>query len=213
MYPDRCAGWTKLLPVFTDAFAQGHAGVQPVIQAARLEAALLWFIYLSAMHEDYQCLNVPLDCDDVGAYYTESKARDNPVGLAAYFYRLSPATHDRVYDGLLAVRCWRNVDNEKGTASNLDLYQRAFDQVDRAMLRGFAIVIRKRFTELDCTVGDEREARLAFIQTLAPWFDRAARAIDPAKADVLAKQAAAATPDQVDVGAAVAALDALFPCP
>jgi hypothetical protein len=55
MYPDRCGGPGRVLPIVNDAFQKGIAGTQPLVQAARLEAALLWFFYLSTMSEMWTC--------------------------------------------------------------------------------------------------------------------------------------------------------------
>jgi hypothetical protein len=54
---------------------------------------------------------------------------------------------------------------------------------------------------------------MAFVGVLGPFLDRAARAIDPAKADALKAQYTAATPAQVDVAQAQQLLDQLFSCP
>jgi hypothetical protein len=76
-----------------------------------------------------------------------------------------------------------------------------------------ALLARKKFAELSCASAGGKDARLAWLQTFLPLLDRAARAIDPAKADVLKAQTEATSPAGLDAGAAIAALDALFPCP
>jgi hypothetical protein len=48
---------------------------------------------------------------------------------------------------------------------------------------------------------------------LGGFIDHAARTVDAGKADALKAQWSAASAAQVDVQAAEAALDALFPCP
>mgnify|MGYP000990756375 CR=1 FL=1 len=208
--PDRCVGPAKLLPVLNDAFARGAQGESPRVQAARIEAALLWFLYVSPLSEATSCAAKPADCDSAWAYYTGGTPRESPAGLAAYVDALGPETHDRAYDGALAVRCWRNLDNETGEAANLALRDQARAQYDRALLRGVALIARQRFTELDCADEAGTEARLAFLRTLVPFLDRAATEIDATAAAALQAEAAAAEPD---VAKATAAIDALFACP
>jgi hypothetical protein len=213
-YPDRCAGPAKLLPILNDAFADGATGEgSPRVNAARVEAALIWFLYLSPLSEVMSCTQTPRDCDSCWAYYTGGTPRDQPIGLASYVRAIAPDTHDWAYDATLAVRCWRNLDNETGEATNLELRDDAFEQLDRALVRGVAMILRHRFALLACSTGDIRDARFAFIQIIGPLLDREARLRDPAAADVLLAESTRATTDDVDPTAAIAALDALFPCP
>lgn len=211
--PDRCVGPAKLLPILNDAFTRGGRGEPPRVQAARIEAALLWFLYVSPLSEVTSCATSPKDCDSAWAYYTGGTPRTQPAGLARYVAALGPETHQRAYDASLAVRCWRNLDNESGTATNTGLQQRALRQYDKALLRGTALILRQRLTELTCGNTEGTQARMAFINTMGPFFDRAAREASPAQADVLKAQVEKTRAEDVDVDAAVAALDALFPCP
>ncbi|MFP2911303.1 hypothetical protein ACLESD_41025 [Pyxidicoccus sp. 3LFB2] len=212
--PDRCVGPAKLMPILNDAFTRGARGETPHVQAARIEAALLWFLYVSPLSEVTSCGSAPKDCDSAWAYYTGGTARgQQPLGLARYVRQLGPETHERAYDAALAVRCWRNLDNETGPAANTELQQRALRQYDVALLRGTALILRQRLTELTCGNTEGTQARMAFINTMGPFFDRAAREINAAQADVLKAQVAKTNAEDVDVNAAVAALDALFPCP
>jgi hypothetical protein len=212
-FPEYCVGPNKLLPILNDAFAAGAQGTAPRIQAARIEAALIWFMYLSALSEVMSATQRAQDVDSCWAYCSGGAERDQPVGLPRYVRPLAPETNERLYDATLAVRCWRNLDNETGIATNLALRDRAFGQLDRALIRGVALIARQKLSELTCTSGEIREARFVFLQTLLPFLDRAARERDPARADVLKAQAAAANAGAVDVTAATAAIDALFPCP
>ncbi len=211
--PDRCVGPAKLLPILKEAFERGARGESPRVHAARIEASLLWFLYVSPLAEVTSCFKSQNDCDSAWAYYTGGTPRAEPRGLAAYVKALGPETHERAYDAALAVRCWRNLDNESGAASNTELQQRALRQYDRALLRGVALILRQRLTELTCGNEEGTQARLAFINTLGPFLDRAARELDAARADVLKAQVEKTNAEAVDVDAAVAALDALFPCP
>lgn len=212
-HPDRCAGPAKLLPILNDAFAKGARGEAPRLHAARIEAALVWFFYLSPLAETVSCTTKPQDCDSCWAYYAGGTPRDAPLGLGKMIRGLGPETHDRAYDATLAVRCWRNLDNETGVATDLVRRDLAFAQLDQALLRGVALVLRQRASELHCTTGDVREARFAFLTTLGPLLDRAARERSVANADILAREVGRATSGEVDVSALTGALDALFPCP
>lgn len=212
-YPDRCVGPSKLLPILNEAFAKGSQGETPLSHAAQIEAALLWFLYVSALSEVTSCATRAQDCDSAWAYYTGGTERSAPAGLSRYVRALSEETHQRAYDATLAVRCWRNLDQETSTATNLALRDRARAQLDRATLRGVALIVRQRFTELPCSKDAVLAARWTFLQTLVLLLDRAARAIDPDKADALRTQIAVAGPGQVDVAAALSAIDGLFPCP
>ncbi|MSP63202.1 MAG: hypothetical protein EXR72_23255 [Myxococcales bacterium] len=213
MFPDRCAGPAKLLPILNDAFVKGAMGDKPLTQAARIEAALLWFFYISPLSEIWSSTSSVKDIDSMVAYYGGGFTRDNPIGLGRYVKAIAPGTHDRVFDGLLAARCWRNLDMEMGTAVNLKQRGQAWAQVDKALLRGMALILRARLGELKCAMGDRKDAHFAFVQTIGPLMDRAARVIDPAKADALKAQVGAASADKVDTAAAQAALDGLFGCP
>lgn len=208
--PDRCVGPAKLLPVLNDAFVRGAMGDAPRVHAARIEAALLWFLYVSALSEAMSCAAAPKDCDSCWAYYTGGTARDAPLGLAGYVARLSDETHQRAYDATLAVRCWRNLDNEAGPAMNMTLQLQARDQLDRATVRGVAMVLRQRVSELSCADAEGLAARSAFIRLVAGWLDREARARDATWAETLRQ---ATQGDSVDALAATTALDGLFPCP
>lgn len=210
--PDRCVGPAKLLPVLQDAFTLGGRGEAPRLHAARIEAALLWFFYISAYSEVNTCTTTPKDCDSAWAYYTGGTERCAPKGLARYVQEVAPQAHERAYDATLAVRCWRNLDNETSAAANTDLRNQALAQLDRATLRGVARILRERFLQLSQGTPEERQARLAFIQTLAPLLDREARVRNAAQADVLKAQSSKATAGEVDTAAAAAALEALFSC-
>ncbi len=211
-YPDRCVGPAKLLPILNDAFVKGANNEQPLVQAARIEASLVWFLYVSALSEATSCGDKMADCDSAWAYYTGGTARAAPIGLARYVKELAPETHERAHDATLAVRCWRDLDRAV-PAANTSLQLQARAQLDTATLRGVAVIVRQRFQELTCTSGEVKQARWAFLQVLVPLMDRAARELDATRADVLKAQMEKASPDEVDVSAAVAALDVLFDCP
>jgi hypothetical protein len=186
----------------------------PLSQSARIEAALIWFQYVSVLAEQGTCRDTPEDCDSVWSHYNAAQAFNSTTqkGLGRYFKDLSDETHARTFDGVLAINCWRHIDSAP-LATNTTLYQRSQGQIDTAMLRGVALILRERFSNIACSSGDVQKAHLAFVNALGPFLDRAARATDPAKADVLKSQVSAADASGVDVPKAQAAIDALFPCP
>lgn len=214
MYPDRCAGPAKLLPIMNDAFTLGLAGTKPLVQAARIEAALLWFFYISELSEQWTCqFEAVEDCDGVWGHYNAAQQRAKAdTGLSRYFSEINPAIHDRVFDAILAVRCWRDLD--KGLPStDAAKYKLSLDQVDRAELFGVVQVVRARLDRLSCDKGEAHEADLAFIKIIGDLLDRPVRALDTGKADQLKTTLAKADLDARDIPTVRSLLDSLFPCP
>jgi hypothetical protein len=210
--PDRCVGPAKLLPILNDAFAKGATGETPVIQAARIEAALDWFFYVSALSEVMSCTEKVADCDSCWAYYAGGTARDLTLGIAKEIARLGPETHNRAYDATLAVRCWRDIDQAIPPV-NIALRDRARAQLDVSLLRGMALLLREKLSELSCSSGQVLEARLAYVNIVGGLFDRALRQKDSGKADIFKTELAKTEAAQINVPALTAALDTLFACP
>ncbi len=130
------------------------------------------------------------------------------LGLSKYVREIEPATHQAVFDGILAVRCWREVDNDPMSSSQPEVHQRALRQLDTALERALAAVLIDRLRTWNGTDA----AAWAFLQIMGPVADRAARAVDPAKADTLAAAWAGDGTSQ-DAEALIGHLEALFPCP
>ena len=206
-YADRCVGPAQILPLLNDAFDQGSQGVEPALNAARIEAALLWFSYVSVFKESTTCTNTANDCDSATGYYAGGQTRSPSLGFARYVAARSPQAHDATWDALLAVRCWRDLDNPTGTATDLALRDQALGQLDRALDRDLAVILRQRFEALPCDTAWET------VRILGAVIDRAATAVDPSQAAILRAEVTKASQDEVDAAAAIAALDALFPCP
>ncbi len=215
--PDYCAGPMRLLPTVTDSFRDGQLGTTGTAQrvlAARIEAALVWFFYISTYKESLTCTTVTDDCDSAWAYYTGGVQRGDPMH-AAFSRRViaaEPATHDRIWDGLLAVRCWRALDTAT-PATDTALRERARNQLDAALTRGVVAVFAARLRAMAAAAGAERDAHFAFVKVLAPLLDRAVRARDAAAADTLRTQLAGTDPAAVDAPRVIAALDRAIPCP
>lgn len=213
-YPDRCAGPAKIKPLVDDAFVQGLAGTEPRVQAARIEAGILWFFHLSTLSEVWTCsFSNKNDCDSAAAYYTQVTARSQPAGYAACVAAVGPETHQRIYDALLAARCWRDFDSALPTVSGEELYRRASAQLRKAAERGIALVLRQRIGQVGCTTGDEQAAHVAFVKLLGGWLDHTASLRDAQAAATLKSYTSAPTADASAIAAAQTALDAAFPCP
>lgn len=215
--PDYCAGPSRLLSILTTNFRDGQIGTTGTPQrvlAARVEAALLWFLYLSVYKEALTCTTATADCDSSWAYYTGGVQRgeDRHAALSRYVQAAEPATHDRIWDGILAVRCWRDLVPAT-PATNIALRERARDQLDRALTRGIVAVLQSRLRAMATAAPAARPAHLAFVKVIAPLLDRAARAHNAADAATLATLFAATSAESLDVNAAVATLQRLFPCP
>ncbi len=210
---DRCVGPARMIPLLSDAFDAGIAADgPPLVNAARIEAGLLWFLALSPYKECNTCADAPQDCDSCWAYYSGARQRaEDALGLGGYVATLDRETHDRAIDGFLAVDCWRDLD-QAVPAADLALRDLAVGQMDRAILRGVALVVVDRLETLRAAAGDEREAAWAFIEILGPFLDREAESRDPDAAASLAA-AWAAGPDAIDIDATVCDLQTVFHCP
>lgn len=90
---------------------------------------------------------------------------------------------------------------------DLALRDRARAQLDRALLRGMALLVRQRMERSEC------EAAWESVKILGPILDREATARDAANAAILRAELQKASAEDVDVAAATGALDAIFPCP
>ncbi|MDJ0764097.1 MAG: hypothetical protein QNJ97_14035 [Myxococcota bacterium] len=209
--PDYCVGPAVLQPLITSAFAAGAQGEEMIVNAAKIEAALEWFLYVSANKEATTCAETPKDCDSCWAYYSGGTPRESPVGLAADIYRFIPLAHNRAYDGVLAVRCWRDIDPAV-PAENPNLQAQAIEQLDVALLHGMAMLVRQRFVALGCATGEYQQGALEALRIMVPLLDRETRERNPATADLLLSEIDKQAPD-VAVESVLSALDAIYVCP
>lgn len=212
MYPDYCVGPAQIQPVILDALNDGIAGTDPRANAARVEAGLLWFFYVSAYKESFSCTTKAKDCDSSYAYYTGGEPARCGIGLGRYIAEHDPYAHDRAWDGLLAVRCWRDVDDAE-VATMLELRDRARTQYDQALIDGVAQILRDRLELVDTTAGETRDYHWAFVQTLASPVLREMEDRDPTEAAALRTEIERANPMSANIGAATAAITATFDCP
>lgn len=212
-HPDYCVGPARMQPIILDALAAGIDGTDVRANAARVEAALLWFFAVSAYKESLTCTNTAKDCDSSYAYYTGGEPARCGIGLARCVAEVDPYAADRAWDGLLAVRCWRDLDDAE-VAEDLDLRDRARRQYDRAIQDGVAAILRDRIERLRDATGEAQRYYGAFAQILAtPVLEEMERRAASAEAGALRAEVNAADPADVDADAAIAAIDAVFDCP
>jgi hypothetical protein len=217
LFPERCVGPVLISPILEGGFDIGQTDastdLESRVAAARIEAALLWFLYVSNYKEAITCTNTPRDCDSSFAYYTGGDPREMGKGMARYVRALDVENHDRVWDGILAVRCWRDLDNPTGVATDLEMRDRAASQMDRAGLRGVALIVRDRTVTLSTATGDDLTVAWAFLQVLGPVLDRDASLRDSTLAAQLRGELSLANPASVDPDVIIDAIDQLYPCP
>ncbi|MBC8069126.1 MAG: hypothetical protein IAG13_12395, partial [Deltaproteobacteria bacterium] len=109
-YPDRCVGPAKIQPIVDAAFAAGETGDGDAnVHAARIDAALQWFSFVSVYKESASCGFAPADCDSHWAYYNGAVPNDQSIGIAANFREIDPAIDDAIFNGMLGIRCWRGL--------------------------------------------------------------------------------------------------------
>lgn len=209
--PDYCVGAGQLYPIVDDALAAGFNGDDPRANAGRIEAALLWFFYVSSYKEGTTCAVKPKDCDSAYSYYTGAGETGAIVGLAARIKAVDPIAHRRALDGLLALRCWRDLDDAE-MAKDTAMRDRARAQYDRAVLDGMAAIVIDRLSQLENANADEARYHASFLAVIGRAFDRALREMSPADADALAAELARPA-DELDAAAVSALLVAAFECP
>jgi hypothetical protein len=209
--PDRCVGPALILPVINQAFQDGINGVEPRLAAARLESALLWFFYLSSFKESRTCETVAKDCDSSWAYYTGGQQRDGGLGLAAAVRDASPAAHDAIFDGILAMRCWRDIDSEPA-ATDAVLHDRATAQLDQALHYGYSRLLAARLADYAAAEGESKEILGAFIEVAAPVLVREIAERDAA-AGAAYEVLLDAGPESYDAAALIDLVLRAIPCP
>lgn len=221
-FPQRCAGPALIAPIINDAFAAGQLGEgKAVVHAARIDAAMLWFLYLSVYKEANTCFTSKAkDCDSAWAYYSGGFDRAGGIGLAAEVLRLDPAAHTAIWDGFSAFSCLRELApaDEDPSISDLEMADQgllcsAQVQLDTALSDGLAAVLAEAMAAQAQLADDDAEANWAFVSVLAEALNYEAGLRDSAAAQTLMSAAAASSPSPAEVEAAIAALDSLFTCP
>jgi hypothetical protein len=227
-YTDRCVGPDAMKPIIDQAFADGQSGTgDPRVNAAKIHATLEWFLYLSVYKEANTCATeAPADCDSAWAYYSGMEPITSGLGLSKDVLAGSQNAHERIWDGLLAARCWRDLAKddmgnypflEMTTPLLQDLFELAWEQLDQALHRGYAVVVRdnaEAFLNTLCGTGDlYQPAAWAYLQISLNALVREANERDPAQGKIIADVAASTSPTAQDIADAIAAIDAVIPCP
>ncbi len=211
---DRCVGQCRMQPLVRDALDAGIAGKQALLNAARVEAGLLWYLYVTTYKECAVCEGNQGDCDSCWAHYTGGFQRDEDVlGLGLAVQRLDREAFDRTFDGILAFDCWDDLDDASlPWRDDLALRDLALAQVDRALLRGVASILQDRIEQWDSLpAGAEKDAAWEFISILGPVLQREAELRDPEIAARL--DAAWSSGGAVADRALNCDIETVFPCP
>jgi len=227
-YSDRCVGPATMKPIIDQAFVDGQTGTGDArVHAARIHAVLDWFLYLSVYKETNTCATVkPADCDSAWAYYTGLAPISSGKGFSAGVLAASKNAHERIWDGILAARCWRDLAQDDMGGYPLlemtepalqDLFELGWEQVDQALHRGLAVVVREHaqtYLETLCGESDAyAPAVWAYLQIAGPVLQREASERDAAQAKILADLWSSTSPTAQGLADGIAALDAIFPCP
>ena len=118
------------------------------------------------------------------------------------------ATHERIWDGFLAVRCWKDALPMDTAARD-----RARAQLDRALTRGIVLMLNSRIRSVATTTGIERDAHFAWVRVVGPLMDRAVRALDVTAANALQMAFMGNSPEAFPGAMVTSTLERLFPCP
>lgn len=181
LYPTYCVGPGQILPILTEAFAAGSMGEAPLVNAAKVEAGLLWFLYVSTYKEAYTCKDTVKDCDSSWAYYGGADTVDGATGLATYVRTISEDTHAAIYNALLGVRCWRDLDQGEAPdflATNSELHAQVLSQLDSTLDRGFAKILVAKIDQISGCNEAGATANRAFLAIAGPQIQRALEAAD-----------------------------------
>ena len=208
-------------PIINQAFIDGMSGTgDPNVHAARLEATLQWFIYLSVYKEAYTCTSTPKDCDSSWAYYTGGSQVDGALqGMSKFVAAYSPLTNQRIFDGVLAVRCFRDLypGDMYPTYADLpaegqQLFDMGWEQLDNALHRGFAVVLRQHVAAQD-SCGGASAANWRLVQIMGNAIVRETKERDGAMGSELETLVNLDEPSADDTARIIEILDAVFPCP
>jgi hypothetical protein len=165
---------------------------------------------------------VPTDCDSAWANYAGGAQADGDVlGFARLVREHSPGTHQRIFDGILAARCFRDLYSIDDYPTYTDLpadgqalFDNAWEQIDDAVSRGFVVVLRQHLlAQDDEACSSATAANWAFVTIAGGALDREIRERDEAAADELATIYALTAPTTEDIERAVELLDQAVPCP
>ena len=222
-YPERCVGPATIGPLMNEAFAAGQNGEGvPEVHIARIDAAGLWFMYLSVYKEANTCFtSAAKDCDSAWAYYTGGFDRSGGIGFGGDVLAASPEAHEAIWDGFSAFRCIRDLSPSDESPSigdlameNQALFCSAQSQLTTALDYGMAQVVRARLEAQKSLQDVAADAGWAALEILGPVLDRAGNERDAAAYASLQSFWSAGRPaDAAAIDDAIATLDAVFGCP
>lgn len=210
--PDRCVGPAKIRPIVLDGLTDGAMSMDMDAQriaSTQVEASLLWFLYVSTYKEANTCTQKKKDCDSSYAYYSGAQPEEMGIGLAGYLLREVPEAHAAVWDGLLELRCWRQVD-DTDTAQNLALRDEVIARMDKALLFGISRLVTARLTQIQTADGGNIPAEWAWLQIMGPVLVREATARDATKGAELDAAFAKATFAEIDATTLITTIEGLF---
>lgn len=222
-YADRCVGPAQMRPIISQAFIDGMSGTgDPNVHAARIKGTVLWFLYLSAYKEANTCFTAAAkDCDSAWAYYTggAQELDGAMLGFGKFVAQYSANAHDRIFDGLLAVRCVRDLYPEDMyplladlPAEGQDLFAQAWEQLDEALHRGLAVVVRQHALAQD-SCGGAATANWELVKIAGQALQREAKERDPGAGAELDAIYALETATPEEAGRVADLMDQVFPCP
>ena len=84
-YPDFCVGPSTIGPLVTQAFVDGIEGKLPLENAAKIEAGLTWFLYISVLKEAETCIEKPKIATPAGPTTPGVHSARSPLGLRRWF--------------------------------------------------------------------------------------------------------------------------------
>jgi hypothetical protein len=209
-YADRCAGPAKVVPLINDALKRGAQGENPTLQSARIEAALVWFLWLSLYKESQGCYADPKQCDSTSSYWGgQQDVTAPPLGYGRYVRAIAPESFARGWDAVLAVRCAYDYfqSSTPPPAEFPAVRERVRDQIDRLNNHTLALILRSRLSTVAC-----EPASLEFVRTLGPVLDVVVRAKNAEAADRLRAEWSKSGAE-MDVASIHRVLDDLFGCP
>ena len=212
--PERCVGPAQIRPLVIDGLTEGAMSEDQLVRdkaSHQVEASLLWFLYVSTYKEIHTCAQKKKDCDSSYAYYTGAEPEEMGIGLAGYFRREVPEAHAAVWDALLKMRCWRQVDGGD-TAANTPLRDEVIRELDAALLFGLSRLVTARLKALQESSDEAQRAELwQAITILGPVLEREAKARDSAQGVALAGELDEKAAEGADLDMLITLIEDLFP--
>ena len=209
---DRCVGGARMQPLLNQAFVDGAAGKEPLLNAARIESTLLWFLYLSVYKEANTCTTKAQDCDSSYAYYTGGEDRGGGQGLAGYVRASAarPTTGSSTASWRCAAGAISTRPPRRPTSACATRPPPSSIEACSAAWRCLPGAASRRSRPPAASLGRRSGPRS---RILGGALDREARARDAARAQTLRTELARASVDSADLELLDTTLEELFPCP